>query len=126
MIALYIRKRSHIFVVRLQKAVCGRTLNPIEELRVVGMVGFACWCRTGDSIVHSANAGDHRFGRAASAVDRDHRGKSCAPQSPNRIVAEGGVLPHTGTHTRLCKFHYDSGDAADEKRQWVFEHPPRY
>src|SRR5215469_7683952 len=81
----------------------------------VGTVGFACWRRAGDSIVHPANAGDHSLGRAAGAVNRNHGGTSCPPQSLNRIDAERSVLPHTGTHTRLCEFHYDSRDAADEK-----------
>jgi hypothetical protein len=67
--------------------------------------------------VHSPNAGDHSLSRAASTVDRDHGGKSCPPQSWNRIDAEGSVLPHTGTHTRLCEFHYDSGDAIAAKFQ---------
>src|SRR6516165_1962088 len=115
MIALHIRERSHVFMVSLQKAVCSRTLNPIEKLRVIGTVGFACWRRAGDSIVHPANAGDHSLGRAAGAVNRNHGGKSCPPQASNRIDAERSVLPHTGTHTRLCEFHYDSRDAADEK-----------
>src|SRR4029077_5500721 len=113
-------------MVSLQKAICGRTLNPIEKLRVIGTVGFACWRRAGDIIVHLANAGDHSLGRAASAVDRHHGGKSCPLQSSNRIDAEGSVLPHTGTHTRLCELHYDSLDAADEKRERVLEHAPRY
>src|SRR6516165_8128158 len=104
-------------MISLQKAVCGRTLNPIEKLRVIGTVGLACWRQAGHSIVHPANAGDHSFGRAASAVDRNHGGKSCPLQSLNWIDAEGGVLPHTGPHARLCEFHYDGGDAADEKRE---------
>src|SRR6516164_9853367 len=126
MVTLQIRERSYICMVSLQKAVCGRPLNPIEKLRVIGTIGFACWRCAGDSIVHPANAGDHSLGRAAGAVDRNHGGKSCPPQSLNRIDAEGGVLPHTGTHARLCEFHYDSGDAADEKRERVLEHTPRY
>src|SRR5262249_9314450 len=65
-------------------------------------------------------------GLAASTVDRNHGGKSCPPQPSNRIDTEGRVLPHTGAHTRLCKFHYDGGDATGEKRERVLEHAPRY
>src|SRR5215469_10946593 len=90
------------------------------------MVRFTSRRRAGDSIVHPPNALDHSLGRSASAVDRDDGGKSWPPQSSNRIDAEGGVLPYTSTHTRLCKFHYDSGDATDEKRERVLEHPPRH
>ena len=32
---------------------------------------------------------------------------------------------HTA-HTRLCELHYDSRNAADEKRDWVLEQAPRY
>src|SRR5215831_10083209 len=113
-------------MVSLQKAVCGRPLNPIEKLRIIGTIGFACWRRADDSFMHSANAGDHSLGRAASAVDRNHGGKSCPPQSLNRIDAEGGVLPHTGAHTRLCKFHHDSRATTDKKRERVLKHAPRY
>src|SRR6516225_841416 len=113
-------------MVSLQKAVRGRTLNPIWKLWVIGTVRFACWRQADDSIVHSANAGDRSLGCAASAVDRNHGGKSCPPQPSNRIDAESRVLPHTGTHTRLCKLHYDSRDAADKKREWVLKHAPRY
>jgi hypothetical protein len=82
--------------------------------------------QVGDSIVHSANAGDHSLGLAASSVDRNYGGKSCPPQPPNWIGTEGSVLPHTGAHTRLCEFQYDGRDAANEKRQRVLEHTPRY
>jgi hypothetical protein len=63
---------------------------------------------------------------ASSAVDRDHGGKSCPPQPSNRINGEGRVFPHTSADAWLCKFHYDSRDAADEKREGVLEHAPRY
>ena len=113
-------------MISLQKAVCSRSLNPIQKLWVIGTVSFACWRRAGNSIVHSANASDHCLGFAARAVDRNHGGKSCPPQPSNWINTEGGVLPHTGAHTRLCEFHYDSRNAADEKRDRVLEHAPRY
>ena len=102
-------------MIGLQKAICGRALNPIQKLGIIGTVGFASWGGAGDSIVHSANAGDHSLGRAAGAVNCNHGGKSCPPKPLNRIDAERGVLPDTGAHARLCEFHYDSRDAADEK-----------
>src|SRR5262249_55501682 len=42
------------------------------------------------------------FSRARwqSAVDRNHAGRSCPPQPSDGIDTEGGVLPHTGAHTR--------------------------
>src|SRR5258708_27202592 len=104
-------------MISLQKAICRRTLNPIQKLRIIGTVSLACWRRAGDSIVHSANAGDHSLGLAASAVDRNHGGKSCAPQPSNWIDTEGSMPPHTGAHTRLCEFHYDSRNAADKDRE---------
>src|ERR1700720_4174104 len=113
-------------MISLQKAVCGGTLNPVEKLWVIGTVGFACWRQACDSIVPSANAGDHSLGRPAGTVNRNHGGKACPPQSFNRIDAERSVFPDTGTHTGLCKFHYNSRDAADEKRERVLEHAPRY
>src|SRR5215471_17394322 len=66
------------------------------------------------------------LGLAASRVDRNHGGKSCPSQASNRIEAEGRVFPHTGADARLCEFHYDSRNAADEKRERVLEHAPRY
>jgi hypothetical protein len=43
---------------------------------------------------------------------------------PDRICTEILVLPYTSAHARLGEFHYDSGDAADEKRKRVLEHAP--
>src|SRR6516164_1872554 len=104
----------------------GKPAESRMQLRVIGTVDLACWGRAGDTIVHSANAGDHSLRGPASGVDRDHGGKSCPPQSSNRIDAEGSVFPHAGTHTRLGKFHYNGRNAADKKRKRVLEHTPRY
>ena len=71
-------------------------------------------------------AGYHGLGRAASTVDRHHGGEPCSAQPSNRIDAETRVLPHTSAHARLGEFHYNSRDAADEKRKRVLEHAPRY
>jgi hypothetical protein len=42
-IAVTLRRRArlHIHVISLKKAVCGRALNPVQELGVIGTIGFA-------------------------------------------------------------------------------------
>jgi len=95
-------------------------------IRIVGAVGFARWCCACDHVVHASHAGYHGLGRAASTVDRHHGGEPCSAQPPNRIYSETCVLPHTSAHARLGEFHYNSGDAADEKRKRVLEYAPRY
>ena len=40
-VALRRRERLHIHVISLKKAVCGRALNPVQEIGFIGTIGFA-------------------------------------------------------------------------------------
>ncbi|OWW20504.1 hypothetical protein AYR66_14425 [Noviherbaspirillum denitrificans] len=74
--------------------------------------------------MHGGHPRDHPLGAAAGAVHRHHCRQPGAPDALQRIVAEGRVLPHAGTHARLGQFEDDRGDAADKQGQRILEHLP--
>ena len=89
-------------MIGLQKTVSRRRLNPVQKLRIAGLIGFPCWGQPGHSVMHTANTRDHSLGLAASAVDRNHGGKPCPSQPANKINAERRVFPPTSADARLA------------------------
>jgi hypothetical protein len=57
---------------------------------------------------------------------RTPRTKSQLRKSLANQTINPHALPHARSPARLCELHYDSRGAADEKRERVLEHAPRY
>nr|GFD53603.1 hypothetical protein [Tanacetum cinerariifolium] len=99
----------------LGEAEHGRRLHPVEQARIVGMVGDAIRRAAFDAAVHAHHARDQRFGGRARAVHGHHRGEAGAPQTHLRIAAEAAVVPHAATHRRFGQFQQHRRHPADEQ-----------
>lgn len=89
-------------------------MHPGEQLRVVGVVGHAVSSTTADMRVDVAHAGNQLLGLRTRGVGRAGDEVGSAPQPPDQVSAEVGMVVDPGQRARMQQLQHQCAQAAGQ------------
>lgn len=98
----------------LQKPIGFGDMHPGEQLRVVGVVGHAVSSTTADMRVDVAHAGNQLLGLRTRGVGRAGDEVGSAPQPPDQVSAEVGMVVDPGQRARMQQLQHQCAQAAGQ------------